>query len=163
VDLLDMLDIEGPIVAGFDWGARAAYVASVLAPERIHGLVSNGYNIFARDAFSKPSDPATEQLLCYMYYLQSERGRAGLSDRRAEFCRYLWHQWSPGWDFDEATFALTAKAFDNPDFVDVVLHPTGTGSGWCRVIQTWKASRNCRPTDRRSPFPPSASMDPATA
>jgi pimeloyl-ACP methyl ester carboxylesterase len=30
--------------------------------------------------------------------------------------------WSPTWAFDDATFDRTAGAFDNPDFVDVVIH-----------------------------------------
>jgi pimeloyl-ACP methyl ester carboxylesterase len=30
--------------------------------------------------------------------------------------------WSPAWAFDEATFERTASAFDNPDFVEVVIH-----------------------------------------
>lgn len=34
----------------------------------------------------------------------------------------LWRQWSPRWDFGEETFARTAASFDNPDFVDVVVH-----------------------------------------
>ena len=30
--------------------------------------------------------------------------------------------WSPTWAFDAATFQRTAAAFDNPDFVEVVIH-----------------------------------------
>jgi pimeloyl-ACP methyl ester carboxylesterase len=30
--------------------------------------------------------------------------------------------WSPSWTFDDATFDRTAGAFDNDDFVDVVIH-----------------------------------------
>ena len=30
--------------------------------------------------------------------------------------------WSPTWKFDDATFELKAAAFDNPDFVEVVIH-----------------------------------------
>jgi pimeloyl-ACP methyl ester carboxylesterase len=33
----------------------------------------------------------------------------------------LWKLWSPTWAFDEATFERSAAAFDNPDFVDVVI------------------------------------------
>jgi pimeloyl-ACP methyl ester carboxylesterase len=29
---------------------------------------------------------------------------------------------SPSWDFDEATFDRTARSFDNPDHVDIVIH-----------------------------------------
>lgn len=37
--------------------------------------------------------------------------------------------WSPTWAFDEATFERTAAAFDNPDFVDVVIHSYRHGYG----------------------------------
>jgi pimeloyl-ACP methyl ester carboxylesterase len=30
--------------------------------------------------------------------------------------------WSPNWDFDDATFERSAEAFDNPDFVEIVIH-----------------------------------------
>jgi pimeloyl-ACP methyl ester carboxylesterase len=34
----------------------------------------------------------------------------------------LWTEWSPNWQFEEATFAQSAVAFENPDFVEVVIH-----------------------------------------
>ena len=40
----------------------------------------------------------------------------------AALCRLLWKLWSPTWAFDDATFERSAAAFDNPDFVDVVIH-----------------------------------------
>jgi pimeloyl-ACP methyl ester carboxylesterase len=58
----------------------------------------------------------------YQYYFHTERGRAGLKANRYEFCKLLWHLWSPNWKFDEATYARSATSFDNPDFVDVVIH-----------------------------------------
>ena len=36
-------------------------------------------------------------------------------------CRLLWRLWSPTWSFDEDTFRRTADAFENPDWVAVVL------------------------------------------
>jgi pimeloyl-ACP methyl ester carboxylesterase len=44
-----------------------------------------------------------------------------LQANRREFCRLLWRLWSPNWRFDDATFERSAKSFDNPDFVDVVI------------------------------------------
>lgn len=43
------------------------------------------------------------------------------ADRRG-VCRYLWETWSPTWRFPEQVFEATAPSFDNPDFVDIVLH-----------------------------------------
>ena len=34
----------------------------------------------------------------------------------------LWKLWSPSWAFDQDIYRRTAKSFDNPDFVDVVIH-----------------------------------------
>jgi pimeloyl-ACP methyl ester carboxylesterase len=38
------------------------------------------------------------------------------------FARLLWQEWSPDWAFTDDEFAATADSFDNPDFVDVVVH-----------------------------------------
>ena len=58
----------------------------------------------------------------YQYYFQIERGRAGLAANRRDIAQILWKQWSPNWHFDDARFERTAAAFDNPDYVDVVIH-----------------------------------------
>jgi pimeloyl-ACP methyl ester carboxylesterase len=34
----------------------------------------------------------------------------------------MWSRNSPNWHFDDATFDRSAAAFDNPDYVDVVIH-----------------------------------------
>ncbi|WP_347556892.1 alpha/beta hydrolase [Robbsia sp. KACC 23696] len=122
-DLLDALGIEKAVLGGYDWGGRAACVLAALHPERVRGLVSvNGYNIQDIATAAHPADPEKEYRLWYQYYFNSERGRAGLAANRAAFCRLLWSQWSPTWRFDDARYAQTAASFDNPDFVDVVIH-----------------------------------------
>jgi pimeloyl-ACP methyl ester carboxylesterase len=121
---LDVLGIDRAVLAGYDWGGRAACVVSALWPERSRGLVSCGvgYNIQNIPASGRPVAPEAEHRLWYQYYLHGERGRAGLAADRAAFCRLLWQLWSPSWSFDAETFAQTALSFDNPDFVDVVVH-----------------------------------------
>ena len=52
----------------------------------------------------------------------TERGRTALQTRRAEVCRFIWGLWSPSWAFDDATYERTARSFENPDFVDIVIH-----------------------------------------
>ena len=121
--LMDALGIERAVMAGYDWGGRACCVVSALWPERVIGLVSgNAYNIFDIARSWEPATPEEEASYWYQYYFHSERGRRGLAQNRAGIARLLWRMWSPPWDFDEATFAATAPAFDNPDFVDVVIH-----------------------------------------
>jgi len=119
---MDALGIGRAILAGYDWGGRAACIVAALWPERVIGLVSvTGYNIQNIAAASKPLDPEQEHRLWYQYYLHTPRGAAGLQQNRAAFARLLWRLWSPSWAFDDAIFALSAPAFDNPDFVDVVV------------------------------------------
>ena len=121
--LLDALAIPRAVVAGYDWGGRAACVVSALWPDRVRGLVScGGYNIQAIATALSPAKPDQEHRLWYQYYFHSERGRAGLEADRRGVCRLLWQLWSPGWAFEDATFAQTAAAFDNPDFVEIVIH-----------------------------------------
>ncbi len=121
--LLDALSIQRATLAGYDWGGRAACVLAALHPERVSGLVScgTGYNLQNSMRALKPIEPEKERLHWYWYYLNSERGKAALTQNRAGLCRYLWQNFSPTWHFDDATYAQTASSFDNPDFVDVVL------------------------------------------
>lgn len=121
--LMDCLSIEKAVVGGYDWGGRACCIVSALFPERIIGLVSQGgYNIQNIPKFSEPDLPEIEKLNWYQFYFHSERGRAGLIKHRKELCRLLWHNWSPTWEFDDDTFEASAVSFDNPDFVDIVIH-----------------------------------------
>jgi pimeloyl-ACP methyl ester carboxylesterase len=121
--LMDALAIQRAVLAGYDWGGRAACVAAALWPERCSGLVSlNSYNIQNIARAMVPDQPANEHRLWYQYYFHSERGRAALQADRRGVCRLLWQLWSPSWRFDDACFDRSAEAFDNPDFVDVVIH-----------------------------------------
>jgi pimeloyl-ACP methyl ester carboxylesterase len=121
--LMDALHIERAALGGYDWGGRAACVVAALCPERAAALVSgNSYNIQNIARAMEPESPSEEAAFWYQYYFHSERGRRGLAKDRRAIARLLWRTWSPTWDFDEATFERTAKAFDNPDFVDVVVH-----------------------------------------
>ena len=121
--LLDALSIGRAVMAGYDWGGRAACVVAALWPERCAGLVTcTGYNIQDIAAATRPLDPEQEHRLWYQYYFHTERGRAGLETNRRGIARLLWRLWSPNWGFGEATFEESARAFDNPDFVDVVIH-----------------------------------------
>ena len=120
--LMDALGIEHAVLAGYDWGGRAACVVAALWPERCAGLLSfNSYNIQHIASAMRPDTPANEHRLWYQYYFHSERGRRGLTQDRRGLCRLLWQLWSPSWCFDDASFERSAAAFDNPDFVDVVI------------------------------------------
>ena len=121
--MMDALQIPRAILAGFDWGGRAACVAAALWPDRCDGLVSvNGYQIQDISAAMTPIRPDLEAGLWYFYYFLTERGRAGLSLNRKGIARVIWTRNSPRWHFDEPTLQRVVTAMNNPDFVDVVLH-----------------------------------------
>jgi len=123
LDLMDALNIPSATLAGFDWGGRGVCVAAALWPERVRGVVlANGYSIQDIAAAAKPRPPQQEYRAWYQFYFHTERGRAGLTANRREFGKLLWRLWSPNWKFDDATYEHTAASFDNPDFVDVVIH-----------------------------------------
>jgi len=122
-EIMDALAVDRAVLAGYDWGGRAACIVAALWPERVHGLVTvNAYNIQNIPGSGKPAAPAQEHRLWYQWYFQMERGRAGIQANRRELCRLLWLLWSPDWSFDDATFERSAASFDNPDFVAVTIH-----------------------------------------
>ena len=121
--LMDALKIEKATVAGFDWGARTADIMAALWPQRCQALVSvSGYLIGSQEAGKKPLPPKAELQWWYQFYFATERGRAGYEMYRREFSKLIWQLASPKWNFDDATFERSAKAFDNPDHVAIVIH-----------------------------------------
>jgi pimeloyl-ACP methyl ester carboxylesterase len=123
IDFADALHLPRFAVAGYDWGGRAASIAAALHPDRVRAAVLiGGYSIQDTVAPSQPAAPEAERALWYQWYFNTERGRAGLKANRRALCRLLWETWSPTWHFTDATYNRTAQSFENPDFVDVVIH-----------------------------------------
>lgn len=123
VALMNSLSIEKGILAGYDWGGRACCIVSALFPDRVIGLVTMaGYNIQNFRKYSEPEAPEIEVLNWYQYYFHSERGRKGLSRYRKELCRLLWTNWSPTWKFTNDIYEATSISFENPEFVEIVIH-----------------------------------------
>jgi pimeloyl-ACP methyl ester carboxylesterase len=123
LDFIDALALPRVALAGYDWGGRAACITAIVAPARVRGLLTiGGYNVQNTVAPSPPASAAQERANWYQWYFNTERGRRGLEQNRREICRFLWHEWSPGWRFDDAAFDRTAGSFENPDFVEVVIH-----------------------------------------
>jgi pimeloyl-ACP methyl ester carboxylesterase len=123
VALMDALEIETAVLAGFDWGARTADIVAALWPDRCRGLVSvSGYLIGSQEAGKEPLQPEAELQWWYQYYFATERGRAGYAKYRRDFAKLIWRTASPKWDFDDATFDRSAASFDTPDHVPIVIH-----------------------------------------
>lgn len=121
---MNALAISKAVLGGYDWGGRAACIVAALWPDRVSGLVScgKGYNIQDISNAWKPASAAEEARYWYMYYFNTRRGETGLRQNRRELCQHIWELWSPSWNFDQSTFDETARSFENPDFVDIVIH-----------------------------------------
>jgi pimeloyl-ACP methyl ester carboxylesterase len=123
IALMDALRIDKATLAGFDWGGRTADIVAALWPERCTALVSvSGYLVGSQEAGKMPLPPAAELQWWYQFYFATERGREGYEKYRREFSKLIWKLASPKWNFDDATFERSAKAFDNPDHVAIVVH-----------------------------------------
>jgi pimeloyl-ACP methyl ester carboxylesterase len=122
-DFMDALSIPSAVLAGYDWGGRAACIVAALWPDRVSGLVSiTGYAIQDIAAAARPAAAEQEHRYWYQWYFHTGRGHAGLAANRGDIARLLWRLWSPNWAFDDATFRETAAGFDNPDFVEVTIN-----------------------------------------
>ncbi|GAA2475102.1 alpha/beta hydrolase [Streptomyces longisporus] len=125
IALMDALKIHKAVIAGFDWGSRTGDILAALWPERVKALVSvSGYLITDRKAQLEPLAAAAEHTWWYQFYFATERGKKAMEDHdhRLQLTRLVWDLVSPTWNFDDATFARTAAAFDNPDYAAVVIH-----------------------------------------
>ena len=156
--LMDALKIPSAVLAGYDWGGRAACIVAALWPQRAKGLVScgAGYNIQNIPLAGEPAAPEEEYRYWYQYYFHSERGRAGLTRNRRDLCRLIWRLWSPTWDFDGATFDQTAAAFDNRISWTSSSTPTAIGLAAYPATWRWMPSRACLPHNLASPCPASS-------
>ncbi|HEX2673998.1 MAG TPA: alpha/beta hydrolase [Polyangiaceae bacterium] len=123
IALMDALQIDQAILAGYDWGSRTANIIGALWPKRCKAMVSvNGYLINNLERNKLPLPPKVEWGWWYQYYFATERGKAGLEANRRELAKLIWRFNSPKWAFDDATFDRSAASFDNPDYVSIVLH-----------------------------------------
>ena len=123
VDLAGALGINRMALAGFDWGLRAGCITSILHPEMVAGFVAmGGYSVQNTVQKEQPAPAFREARMWYQWYFNTEQGRVGLEENRRDIIRHLWETWAPTWGYTDEAFNLSAPSFDNPDFVDIVLH-----------------------------------------
>ena len=164
IALMDALKIPTAVLAGYDWGGRAACVVAALWPERCAGLVSvNDYLIQDIAHAGTPLPAKLEWGIWTQFYFATERGRTGLAANRNDIARLLWTNENPTWRFDDATFQRSAASFDNPDYVDVVIHSYRHRLGWHPVIRNMRMSRRSSRRYPSSRCPPSRSTGRLTA
>jgi pimeloyl-ACP methyl ester carboxylesterase len=123
VDFADALKLPRFAVAGYDWGGRASCITAALHPDRVRAAVlCGGYSIQNTITPGPPASPQSVRNSWYQWYFNTETGREGLTKNRTALCRYMWQEWSPTWKFTGAMYDQTAASFENPDFVDCVIH-----------------------------------------
>ena len=122
IDLADALKLKRFAVCGYDWGGRAACVAAALNPERVRAAVIVGGYPIQNTVMPPRQAPRGIKNTWYQWYFNTESGRRDLAQNRRAWCKFLWQDWSPTWKFSDALYDLTAPSFDNPDFVDCVVH-----------------------------------------
>ncbi len=137
-DLIAVLRLGRPVVAGHDWGARATYVAAALYPERVRGIVTMA-SAYMAYAGRRPLPPAAARGYWYQWYFDTAAGEAALRAGRVAFCRYLWQAWSPRWAFAEADFDRASRAWHRPEFVELVLHAYRAQHGTAPVTPRYQS------------------------
>jgi pimeloyl-ACP methyl ester carboxylesterase len=120
--LMDALKIKSGVLAGFDWGSRTGDIIAALWPDRCKALVSvTGYLITNLGANRLPIPPASENDWWYQYYFCTPRGVLGLEEYRYQMGQFIWTFNSPTFKYSQETYARTAAAFNNPDYVPIVI------------------------------------------
>lgn len=120
-EFLDALDLHDIVLAGHDWGARAAYGVAALFPRRLTGVVAAaaGYAT-ATPPTEMPYDLA--KAYWYEWYVATTQGETAYREDRKRLCRYFWESWSPPWPGRDAEFDAIAGSLDNPDWADISIH-----------------------------------------
>ena len=138
--LMDGLGIESTMWLASTGGPGRPTSSRRCGPERCTALISvSGYLIGGR-AIARPGATAatgrTGLVVPVLFRHRPRPGRLRRGPRRAELSKLIWRLASPRWDFDDATFAHSAAAFDNPDHVAIVIHNyrwrLGLGAGESR-------------------------------
>jgi pimeloyl-ACP methyl ester carboxylesterase len=123
VEFMDALGLQDAVLAGYDWGGRAACVVAAAWPGRVRGLVSvNGYLIQNIATAARPLLPQLEAGFWYFFYFLTERGQAGLAADPRGVAEVIWRRNSPSWPFAQEELDRVAQSFRNADYVPVVIH-----------------------------------------
>lgn len=120
IQLLDALGVDQFSVAGHDWGSNVTEALAVGWQSRVNrvAMLSTPLRLGGWPASS--FEQAQRQW--YHWFQATKRGEAAVRADPHGFARTMWVNWSPkGWLHD-ATFERVARSFENPDWVEVVLH-----------------------------------------
>jgi len=121
LDFVDALRLGSILVVGQDWGARAAQVAAMLAPDKLRGMVTIA-SCVQQSAPDIDTGFRQNHAFWYQLFFHTAQGEGTLQNDRVPLCRYLWRSWSPLWKFSEQEYAAVIESFQNPQFVQTVIH-----------------------------------------
>lgn len=121
ISLTDGLGCRRFSVVGHDWGARAAYTLAALFPERISAIATLALAYSPRGRFPTPSFQQSRRWW-YQWFMTTDRGAEAVRADPKGFAREQWNTWSPAGWFTDEEFELTAKSFENPDWLDITLN-----------------------------------------
>jgi pimeloyl-ACP methyl ester carboxylesterase len=121
LDFADALGLSRFAVAGHDWGARAAYIAAAVAPERVSHCIAFSVGWGTND----PNQGLPIRQIrnyWYQWYLALDRGERLVREDGRSLARFAWETWGPAGWFTDAEFDATAASFANPDWANVTVH-----------------------------------------
>ncbi len=121
VDLIDALQLGKTVVVGQDWGARAAYAAAALYPDRVQSIVTLATPYVCTRGGSRRPRRRSRRIGTSGTSTPTP-GAKGFKHDVVGFCRHLWQAWSPAWRFTDAEFDQASQAWHRPEFADLVLH-----------------------------------------
>jgi pimeloyl-ACP methyl ester carboxylesterase len=129
IGLLDALGLDEVLLAGHDWGARAAHAVAVLAPERLAGLVTIA-TAYGPMRHLNPAERFTEaERAWYRYWLCTEAGAGTFALHPTAFIRRCWVNWSPSLYLPERDMQQVLRGVDNAQFTETVVHYYRHGTG----------------------------------
>ena len=111
VELIKAIGSEKAIVVGHDWGANAAYSATMIAPELFEKIV--GASV-VRGTFSKAliTNQEQQRKSWYIYFFQTLMAETALSFNDYAFIRRLYKDWSsPGFEVPEDHIKAVIETF----------------------------------------------------
>lgn len=115
---MEHLNVQQCHLVGHDWGALAAYVATVLQPRKVKSLSTLAIPHLRRALQGVVGVPG--QLLKSSYILLMQLPKVsellvGRSDYA--FVEQLWKRWSPDWQYSEAELEQVKSTFRQPGVV----------------------------------------------
>ena len=120
LDFADALGLSEFSIVGHDWGSRIAYFIASLHPSRLTRMVTMSLGWDPGTLKTPSLDQA--RLFWYQWFMATERGARIVHEDGIAFARFQWEAWSPSGWFDDAAFAVTSRAFENPDWPAITVH-----------------------------------------